>query len=167
MPASFAASRLRQRTGQFVEIHGGHRTRLYRIWMKLRSRCRNPNETKWPIYGGRGIRVDPTWEDFSVFALWATTNGYRSDLQIDRIDVDGDYTPDNCRFVTPQVNSNNRRNNNRLLAFGETKTVAEWARDPRCVVSAWCLYRRIKLGCVPEHALTLPLRAGFQPQASS
>lgn len=77
----------------------------------MRTRCEYPSATNYAYYGGRGIRVCAQWrEDPAAFVAWALANGYRSGLEIDRIDVNGDYEPNNCRFVTHVVNSQRRRN---------------------------------------------------------
>lgn len=102
---------------------------LFNTWQTMKSRCENPNRTKYKDYGGRGIKVCEEWHEASNFILWALNNGYERGLQLDRIDNDGDYCPENCRFVTPKENSRNRRNTKRLTVNGETKTVAEWCEQ--------------------------------------
>ena len=87
---------------------GGH-IRVYRIWSAMRKRCRDPNKREWKYYGGRGITVDPVWNDFLVFRAWALANGYADHLTIDRRNNDGNYTPGNCRWVTRAVQNRNRR----------------------------------------------------------
>lgn len=83
---------------------------MYRLWQRIIERCYNAECDNYYRYGGRGISVLPEWRaSFKRFRSWCLLNGYRPDLQIDRIDVNGNYTPDNCRFVTCQVNSQNRR----------------------------------------------------------
>ena len=80
-------------------------------------------------YGGRGIKVCDEWHDYETFRDWARTNGYRDDLTIERKDVNGNYEPSNCRWVTRVENNNNKRNNLWLKdADGNVKTCAEWAR---------------------------------------
>lgn len=86
--------------------HGMTKSRLYNIWANMRARCLDSSNVN---YGGRGISVCASWEDFSAFAEWASGAGYRDDLSIDRINNDGDYTPDNCRWATTLVQSRNKR----------------------------------------------------------
>lgn len=103
-------------------------TRLYRIYNNMKSRCYNPNSTCYQYYGGRGINICKEWlKDFSTFKEWALNNGYTDDLTLDRIDVDGDYTPNNCRWTTYKVQANNMRSNNLITIYGFTKTLTEWS----------------------------------------
>ncbi len=138
--------------------HGDRWERLYFVWLNMRRRCYDFKNEQYADYGGRGIRVCSEWNsDYSRFRQWALQNGYSEDLQIDRIDNDADYRPDNCRFVTPSLNCRNKRNSSRVTIFGETKTYAEWAEDPRCCVSAVVLRGRIaSLGWEPEVAVMVP-----------
>lgn len=102
--------------------------RIKRIWKNMRNRCGNPNATSYEIYGGRGITVCEEWrQDFFAFYNWAISNGYRNDLSIDRIDVNGNYEPLNCRWATMKVQDNNRRNTVFIEHNGETKPISEWA----------------------------------------
>lgn len=90
--------------------HGQWNTRLYRIYHAMKQRCYNPNSAPYPFYGGRGITVCSEWlNDFQAFYDWAMSNGYRDDLSIDRIDVDGNYEPGNCRWTIKTLQSFNRR----------------------------------------------------------
>lgn len=109
--------------------HGETKTRLYHIWASMRQRCNNPNNHAYAGYGGRGIRVCEAWNEYETFAKWARDNGYRDDLSIDRIDNDKGYSPDNCRWASPQVQSNNLRSNVMITFRGETKTRSQWAHE--------------------------------------
>lgn len=137
---------------------------LYQLWGNMKKRCTRPIGVDCERYAKRGISVCEEWEnDFAAFRDWAESHGYEHGLQIDRKDNDGNYEPDNCRFVTPQVNSNNRSSNHFIAAFGETKTLAEWSRDPRCVVTYDCLKRRSRKGWPAEAALTYVVSPGVRP----
>lgn len=134
--------------------HGGTGTRLSSILISMRQRCDNSNNPCFQDYGGRGIYVCQEWSDFTAFRDWALANGYSDDLEIDRIDNNGPYSPENCRWVTRAVQCRNTRKTKPVVAFGETKTVAEWARDQRCVVSEHTLRHRLSRGHAPETAIT-------------
>lgn len=106
-----------------------HGTRLYMIWSGMRQRCSNPHTEHYNRYGGRGIKVCPEWEDFSAFEDWAYSHGYREYLSIDRIDNNGPYSPENCRWVTQIEQHQNTSKTVLLTIGGETKSIAAWARE--------------------------------------
>lgn len=113
--------------------HGNTRNhnidRLYRIWIGIKRRCTNENYKHYYNYGGRGITICKEWlHDYPAFKKWSLENGYTDDLTIDRIDNDKGYSPDNCRWTTMQVQSNNTRVNRLITYNGETHTVADWGR---------------------------------------
>ena len=89
--------------------HGGSRSRLHRIWKAMRNRCLNENSPSYKNYGGRGISICSEWEDFASFREWANKNGYDESLSIERIDVDGNYSPSNCTWADALTQSSNRR----------------------------------------------------------
>lgn len=100
---------------------------MYRIWRNMRNRCSNPNSQYWRNYGGRGIRVCAEWDDFGTFRRWALSHGYSDNLTIDRIDVNGDYCPENCRFADAKTQANNTTRNIRVEYEGKTYTLSEFA----------------------------------------
>ena len=88
--------------GQF-KTHEMSKTRLYKEWQGIRQRCNNPKASNYKNYGAKGVSVCKEWESaFEPFMQWALSNGYSDNLTIDRIDVNGDYEPDNCRWITQQ-----------------------------------------------------------------
>jgi hypothetical protein len=133
--------------------HGKSNTRLYKTWKGMIRRCYNANGDKYPNYGGRGITVCPEWRyNFEHFYQWAMEKGCNDTLTIDRIDVNGNYEPLNCRWATPREQANNKTDNHILRFRGIKKTVAEWAdvvgMDKKLI------YDRIKYGWSIERALT-------------
>lgn len=108
--------------------HGMSSSRLYRIYQHMIGRCTNSNESGYENYGGRGISVCKEWsESFESFLEWAMSNGYDDRLSIDRIDHNGNYCPDNCRWATSKQQANNMRSNRILEYDGESRTLSEWA----------------------------------------
>jgi hypothetical protein len=126
----------------------------------MRDRCLNPNNAAYDNYGGRGISICAEWrDDFDAFDRWAIEHGYDDALSIDRIDNDGDYTPQNCRWATDKEQANNKRTNRRVTAWGETKTLAEWVDDPRCCLTHAALTQRLSLSHYrkdPEKMISTP-----------
>lgn len=140
---------------------GKSRARLRHRWHGMRRRCFNPEDRDYNSYGGRGIKVDPSWLDFEAFHAWAISSGFRDDLTLERIDVDGDYEPGNCCWIPMVEQSRNRRCVVRIPAFGQQKTFREWSLDPRCRASLDSLRKRIRSGWDAETAISTPtLRMG-------
>lgn len=135
--------------------HGRYNTRLYSVWSNMITRCYNPNSQKYPHYGGRGISVCEEWRTFSVFCEWALNNGYTDDLTIDRIDVNGNYEPANCRWVSWIVQERNRTNNHVVTLNGQTKCLTEWCNIYG--ISRGTVGTRIHRGWSVEDALTTPV----------
>lgn len=110
--------------------HGMKGTRLYGIWKGIKDRCLNARSESYRDYGGRGVGICDEWiNSFESFRGWSLCNGYRDDLSIDRIDVNGNYEPSNCRWSTAEAQANNKRNNHLLTFDGRTQTISQWAKE--------------------------------------
>ncbi len=128
-----------------MATHGKSGTRLYRTWTDMRNRCNNHKNLHYSRYGGRGIKVCDEWQrSFDSFHAWAIANGYSDDLTIDRIDVNGNYEPANCRWITMSQQQFNKSNKRLLTVNGETKTIAQWAECTGLKYDT--IWRRIKRG---------------------
>ena len=95
--------------------HGMYNSNLYNRWSHIKGRCYNKYDKAYPNYGGRGILLCDEWLDFKAFYNWSIHNGYQEDLTIDRINNDGNYEPNNCRWVDMKTQSRNRRNKNKKV----------------------------------------------------
>ena len=95
----------------------------------MKARCLNPKSVSFPNYGGRGIGICTEWLEFKNFHEWAMSSGYADGLQIDRIDNDGDYCPENCRWVTSLENQRNTRRTRMITIRGRTQTASEWIKE--------------------------------------
>lgn len=122
------------------------------------QRCYNPNDHSYKHYGGRGISICEEWKsNFKAFYDWAIPNGWEKALEIDREDNNGNYEPDNCRWVTPKVNSNNKRSNRFIEFKGIIKTAKEWAEEYN--IPYTCFINRIGIyKWTIEKALTTKLK---------
>lgn len=139
-------------------------------WVKMLSRCEDADYPQYKDYGGRGVKVCAEWHDFNKFYNWCINNGIQAHLFLDRIDNDGDYKPSNCRFVTRKENNNNKSNNTYLSAFGEEKTLSQWADDKRCKVEYATLQKRLRLGWESEDAISIKSGEGgraYKPKKDS
>lgn len=136
-----------------ARTHGCTNTRLFRIWMAMRRRCSYVKAINYSRYGGRGITVCKEWEEsFDSFKNWALSNGYSDNLSIDRINNNGIYEPNNCRWSIATVQGNNRSSCHYITFNGETLTVVEWEaklRFPRNLIA-----QRLHRGWSEEKALT-------------
>ena len=107
--------------------HGLSTSKIYNVYEGMVSRCHDINHQGYKNYGGRGISVCDEWlKDNAIFFNWAQANGYKSGLQLDRTNNNGNYSPDNCRFITISLNLRNTRRNRLITHNGETKTLVEW-----------------------------------------
>lgn len=142
--------------GYRFRSHGKSKTRLYRCWQQMVYRCHRPGNAAYKDYGARGILVCEEWHDMESFFSWATSNGYADDLEIDRIDNDRGYSPDNCRWTTKIVNANNRRVSARRVFLGKEMTLKEASRHFGIPYTG--LWARLDRGWDPDEAVTRPFR---------
>lgn len=102
-------------------------SRIYNCWQGMIHRCENLSDEFFASYGGRGIKVCEEWHNFDTFADWAMSNGYADNLTIDRINVDGNYCPENCRWATNKEQANNKRNTKYFEYEGKLNTLSQLA----------------------------------------
>ena len=132
-------------------------SKLYSVWVNMRNRCFNSNNKSFVYYGGRGISVCDEWNEFLNFEKWAIQNGFEENLTLDRIDVNGNYEPENCRWISQKEQMRNTRANHLLTYNGYTKTMADWAEITGIPYST--LKQRInKYNYSVEKALTKPVK---------
>ena len=128
------------------------------MWKSIRQRCSNKNRADYASYGGRGIKVCDEWlHNFQAFYDWAMANGYHEGLSIDRIDVDGNYCPENCRWISMAAQQRNKRNSRCFCINGETKTLREWSQQYN--VNNKTVSSRLKYGWSIEEALGIVPRS--------
>lgn len=133
--------------------HGFYYEPWYSSYKSMMERCYHPKCRQYEQYGGRGIKICEEWHNINAFAEWVKTSGYEKGLSIDRINVNGDYCPENCRWATSKEQANNRRNNVFYEYKGESHTLAEWARITG--INRYTLWSRInKQGWTIEMALS-------------
>lgn len=129
--------------------------KLKKVLVHMKERCYNPNDRRYDDWGGRGIRVCDEWlNDPEAFVRWSVENGYQEGLTIDRIDNNGDYFPENCRWVTLSENNQNRRSSRNYTYNGKTQNLQQWCNEYN--VSRSMVHRRLELGWDIEKALLTP-----------
>jgi len=131
--------------------HGDSKTRLYNTWNHMLYRCYNPKHKNYHRYGGRGITVCEEWKKYENFRDWAMANGYQEDLSIDRVDVNGSYCPENCRWVTQKEQTRNRSSNCIITLNGESKILIEWCE--LYGMNYGTVSSRLSRGWTPEEVL--------------
>lgn len=151
----------RQRTVEVHTVHGMTRGKkfhpIYQAWRRMLQRCENPSDEDYKNYGFRGIKVCDEWHKFIPFCDWALASGWQKELQLDRINNNGNYEPGNCHWATPQENNRNRRNNRMITFAGKTQCLAAWADETGIEYQA--LWARISRYCWPiERTLTEPVK---------
>lgn len=140
---------------QHAHTHNMTGTKTFKSWDSMKQRCLNSKAPDFCRYGGRGISICNRW--INSFDNFLSDMGLRPEGKtLDRIDVNGNYTPENCRWATKQEQEQNKRQTLKVTAFGETKSVHEWSSQYN--ISARIIYERIKVGWEPERALVTPNR---------
>lgn len=143
-----------------ITKHGKHRTRLYTIYKNMIKRCYCPTFKRFKNYGLRGIKVCDEWiKNKKSFFEWAVSNGYRDDLTIDRVDVNGNYCPENCRWITNAEQQKNTTRNHRVTYNGETHCIAEWARITG--IPEYRIHSRLKSGWDVNDVFNLPVQEKY------
>lgn len=119
----------RETMSKKFKTHGLSNTRLYIIWQAMKQRCYNPKYDYYQNYGGKGIIICDEWKsDFMSFYNWSMENGYNDSLSIDRIDINKNYSPDNCRWATPMIQSNNKGDTTYVIYHGEKDSLTNMCR---------------------------------------
>lgn len=134
--------------------HGLADSRIHRSWMSMRQRCLNQNDRAYKNYGGRGIGISDRWLAFENFAqdMGSMPDGY----ELDRINVNGNYEPTNCRWANPKTQANNKRNNRILEIDGISKTLTQWCESTGITKSA--AQKRLALGWSVEKTFATSVR---------
>lgn len=129
------------------------KNRLYRIWHNMKTRCYLETAPNYKYYGGKGIKVCNVWRyNFYAFYYWAVDNGYSNNLEIDRINNNGDYELNNCRWVDKYIQNNNTKKNKFITWKNKTQTIAQWAKEYGLYSSLVAI--RLRRGWSIEKALT-------------
>lgn len=144
-----------KKIGDANRTHGRTPKKLFYAYVNMKTRCYNKNYFLYHRYGGRGISVCDEWKNsFENFREWALKNGWNESLSLDRIDNDGNYQPDNCKWSTVVEQSNNRRTNRMITYKGVTDTMANWSRNTG--LPYYIIQRRLDLNWDVEKIFTEP-----------
>lgn len=143
---------------KFAYKHGESKSPLYILWSNMKARCNNSNSSDYGRYGAKGIKVCNEWaNNYNTFKKWAISNGYNENLTIDRINNNGNYEPNNCRFVNRKIQANNTRNCVYYSYNGNQYTLSELSEIVD--IPKGTLWNRINvLGWDFNKAITTPIR---------
>lgn len=136
--------------------HGMKDQRIYHIHENIKQRCTNSNNNRYKDYGGRGIKICEEWLQFETFYAWAQSNEYDNTLTIDRIDNNGNYYPENCRWVTPKEQTKNKRSNVMLTLGDKTQCAMDWSKELN--IKYETLIARKRYGWSDDKILTTPVQ---------
>lgn len=131
--------------------HGESTGKFYKKWSSIKTRCYNKNTPCYKNYGGRGIKMCDEWLDFWNFREWAYKNGYSEGLTLERIDVNGNYEPSNCKWIPMKEQAINKRNNSFIEYGGKRQTLSQWSKE--LGVGKEVLSYRYRAGWAPEECL--------------
>lgn len=146
--------------------HGLNGDEFYHTWWSMMQRCYNKEHHNYQRYGGRGIVVCEAWQDPANFIQWAreTIGHKKREMTVDRIDVNGNYCPENCRWATAKEQQNNMRTNRKMTIDGITKNITEWCTEYG--ISTQLANARMKAGMSFEEALKTPKRSPGRKKAA-
>lgn len=150
----------RENTSLRCTTHGMSNTRVFKTWAGIIQRCNNPKQTHYKNYGGRGITVCEEWKTFEGFWEWAQRSGYTDELTIERIDVNGNYEPSNCKWIPLSEQARNTTRNRRIIYNGENLPMVEWGE--RLGMTGDAISSRVDRGYTEEEAVSIPQ---MKPQA--
>jgi hypothetical protein len=136
--------------------------RLYQIWANMRYRCNTPTNKAYKWYGGKGITYSDEWGVYDNFYYWSIENGYDDNLTLDRIDPDGNYEPNNCRWITMEFQNKNKANCYMITINGESKTSLDWCEIYNLNHSTF-FTRRNTYGWDDVKAITTPVTKRRKP----
>jgi hypothetical protein len=146
---------IRSQRATFLK-HDLSKDALYGVMQGMKNRCYKTDDPHYSRWGGRGIYICDEWkENFLAFYEWAQQSGYKKGLSLDRIDNDGPYSPNNCRWATREEQMNNTRHNKYITFEGKTLSVTQWSKHLN--VKAKILRQRLQRGWSDEEVITTPL----------
>jgi hypothetical protein len=147
---------IRSENGKANKTHGWSQHKLYGVWRQMMRRCYQASCADYPNYGGRGITVCSDWRNVSSFCEWGVKSGYQDGLTIERLDVDGNYSPHNCAWIPNKDQARNRTNMRMITYKGETMFAADWAR--RLGMKQSTIGARIRYGWTDDRIIGEPVR---------
>lgn len=137
---------------------------IYWAWKAMKQRTQNPKCRAYRNYGARGITTCEAWQKFEPFLEWSKSSGYKPGLDLDRIDNDRGYSPENCRWVTRKENINNRRITLRFTVMGETRACSDWADEVHIPSGTLKLWKQEKGKQYVEQRIQEALTEGYKPR---